>query len=297
MWRARITFDGAFHHGMNRGYEGRPVFEGDQSKHVFLELLEKSVRLTKTRLLAYCIMDNHYHLILENTNGRMSDFFKRLNGEYGNHYRKMHGGKGYVFQSRFKSTLIQDDPYLLLSIAYVLNNPVKARLVKDFREYSWSSASLYYSDNSSAGVDKGFVEELFETRDGFKKSVRSAMGIEQLPMMKTEMGMIIGGEDFVSVAMRKADRRSGRQSMERKRKRDMFFEPVEKILMEFEQKHGIQLNRLDFGTLQGKRLRSELLVHLKERSGLTYSQIARLDYFANLSINSLGSLYHRFRNK
>jgi len=67
--------------------------------------------------------------------------------------------------------------------------------------------------------------------------------------------------------------------------------------MEFEQKHGIHLNRLDFGTLQGKRLRSELLVHLKERSGLTYSQIARLDYFGDLSINSLGSLYHRFRKK
>ena len=50
--RARITFDGAFHHGMNRRYEGRPIFRGDQAKHVFLELLEKSVRLTKTRVLA-----------------------------------------------------------------------------------------------------------------------------------------------------------------------------------------------------------------------------------------------------
>ena len=282
---------------MNRGYEGRPIFKGDQSKHVFLELLEKSVRLSQTRVLAYCIMDNHYHLILENTTGRMPEFFKRLNGEYGTWYRQIQGGKGYVFQSRYKSTLIQDDPYLILSIAYVLNNPVKARIVKDFREYPWSSASLYFSDNSCGGVDKGFVEELFETRDGLDESVRMAMGIERLPMVKTEMGMIIGGEDFVPIAMRKADRRSGRQSMERKRKRDMFFEPVEKVFMEFENIHGIQLNRLDFGTLHGKRLRSELLVLLKERSGLTYSQIARLDYFGDLSINSLGSLYHRFRKK
>ena len=282
---------------MNRGYEGRPIFEGDQSKHVFLELLEKSVRLTQTRVLAYCIMDNHYHLVLENTTGRMPEFFKRLNGEYGNYYRKIHGGKGYVFQNRYKSTLIQDDPYLLLSIAYVLNNPLKARLVKDFREYPWSSAGLYYSENPSGGVDKDFVEELFETREGFNESVRGAMGIERLPMVRTEMGMIIGGEDFAPVAMRKADRRSGRQSMERNRKRDMHFDTVAKIYMEFENKHGVRLDRLDYGTLHGKRLRSELLVNLKERSGLTYSRIAKLDYFADLSINSLGSLYHRFRKK
>jgi len=292
-----VTYDGAFHHGMNRGYEGRPIFEGDQAKHVFLELLEKSVRLSQTRVLAYCIMDNHYHLVLENTHGRMSEFFKRLNGEYGTYYRQSHGGKGYVFQNRYKSTLIQDDSYLVLSIAYVLNNPVKARLVKDFREYPWSSASLYYSDKPLGGVDTGFVEELFETRDRINESVRSAIGIEQLPTVKTEMGMIIGGQDFIRVAIRKADRRTGRQSMERKRKRDMYFDPVGKILMEFEQKHGIRLDRLDYGTLHGKRLRSELLVHLKERSGLTYSRIARLDYFADLSINSLGSLYHRFRKK
>jgi len=242
-------------------------------------------------------MDNHYHLIIENTTGRMSEFFKRLNGEYGTWYRQTKGGKGYVFQSRYKSTLIQDDPYLVLSIAYILNNPVKARLVKDFREYAWSSASLYYSDKESGGVDKGFVEKLFETGDGLDESVRSAMGIEQLPMVRTEMGMIIGGEDFAPLAMRKADRRSGRQSMERNRKRDMHFDPVEKVFREFENKHGIRLDRLDYGTLHGKRLRSELLVNLKERSGLTYSRIARLDYFADLSINSLGSLYHRFRKK
>ena len=282
---------------MNRGYDGNPIFQEDKSKEVFLEFLEKSARLTQTRVLAYCIMDNHYHLILENTTSSMPEFFKRLNGEYGTYYRQMQGGKGYVFQNRYKSTLIQDDPYLVLSIAYILNNPVKARIVKDFKEYPWSSASLYYSEDSYGGVDKGFVEELFETKDGFNESVRSAMGIEQLPMARTEMGMIIGGEDFAPVAMRKADRRSGRQSLERNRKRDMHFDPVEKILMEFENKHDIRLERLDYGTLHGKRLRSELLVNLKERSGLTYSQIAKLDYFSDLSINSLGSLYYRFRKK
>jgi len=87
-------YDGAVYHGMNRGFEGRPIFEGDQSKNAFLEFFEKSVRLTQTRVLAYCIMDSHYHRILENTNGRMSELFKRLNGEYGTWYRQTKGGKG-----------------------------------------------------------------------------------------------------------------------------------------------------------------------------------------------------------
>ncbi|MBN1548795.1 MAG: transposase [Syntrophaceae bacterium] len=105
---------------MNRGYDGRAIFREDGDKRIFLELLKKSWKLLKIRIFAYCLIDNHYHLVLQNMSGRMPQFFKRLNGQYGNYYRNRYGGKGYVFQERYKSMLIQDDAYVMSAIAYVL---------------------------------------------------------------------------------------------------------------------------------------------------------------------------------
>ncbi|MBN2344792.1 MAG: transposase [Candidatus Aminicenantes bacterium] len=68
---ARRTFNGAFHHGMNRGYERRTIFRDERDRRAFLEILEKAQRLIQVRLLAYCVMGNHYHIVLQNTTGRM----------------------------------------------------------------------------------------------------------------------------------------------------------------------------------------------------------------------------------
>lgn len=89
MKRVRLTYRGAYHHAMSRGYNGNDIFAGNKSKGHFLDLLEGTAKKLKIRLFAYCIMDNHYHLVLENSNGRMSDFFGQLNGLYGMYYRKV----------------------------------------------------------------------------------------------------------------------------------------------------------------------------------------------------------------
>ena len=90
----------------------------------------------------------------------MSNFLKLLNGQYGMYYRKMEGGQGYVFQSRFKSTLIEDDGYLIKSIKsieYLLQNPVRADIVYRYRaeNYTWSSVRYYFSNQQSDIIDAG----------------------------------------------------------------------------------------------------------------------------------------------
>ncbi|MFC2146085.1 transposase [Acidobacteriota bacterium] len=72
---------------MNRGYDGNPIFAGNVTKSHFLDYLESAVTKMKMRIFAYCIMDNHYHMVLENTSGKMSDFMKLLNGNFGMYYR------------------------------------------------------------------------------------------------------------------------------------------------------------------------------------------------------------------
>jgi putative transposase len=292
----RRTYDGAFHHAMNRGYEGRPIFRAAADKKFFLTLLERIQPLTKIRVLAYCVLDNHYHLVIQNVSGRMSDFFKQLNGQYAVYYRKRHGGRGYVFQDRFKSMLIQDDAYLMIAIAYVLGNPVAAKMAASFIEYPWSSAQLYFGQDRCKAVDCSYVEELFGSRDELHRFVMDT-DLDELPTVRSELGQIIGGEEFVPKAMAMADRRSGKESIERRRVRDKYFEPPEKVLQEFEKEHDIKTVGLNVQTYSGKRMRAELLVHLKERAGMTYREIAKLDLFADLELNSMGCLYRRARLK
>ncbi|MCK4761881.1 MAG: transposase [Candidatus Aminicenantes bacterium] len=131
---------------MNRGYNGNHIFEGNKNKSQFLDYLEWAAKQMKIRLFAYCVLDNHYHLVMENSSGRMSDFAKLLNGQYGSYYRKIDGGKGYVFQSRFKSTIIENDSYLIKSIVYCLQNPVRAGIVSIAEHYIWSSARFYFQN-------------------------------------------------------------------------------------------------------------------------------------------------------
>ncbi|HUT65127.1 MAG TPA: transposase [Spirochaetota bacterium] len=111
MRAARVTYSGAYHHIMGRGVDGKNIFPNDELKRYFLEIIrEKSMQL-KIRIFAYCLMDNHYHLILQNSSGMLAGFIGQLNGQYGKR-----GGMGYVFQGRYKSTLIQEYPYLSVSI-------------------------------------------------------------------------------------------------------------------------------------------------------------------------------------
>jgi len=143
--------------------------------------------------------------------------------------------------------LIQDEPYLMMAIAYILNNPVRAMLVQDFSDYEWSSGNLYFSKPTSDIIDQVFVEELFGNKVNLATFVMN-INLKELPTVRTEMGFIIGGEDFLSKALEKSDRRTDKESLERKRIDDKYFEPVEKVFFEFERKHVLKVDG-NLGTL------------------------------------------------
>lgn len=297
MRRARITYQGAFHHAMNRGYEGRSLFQDDSDREFFLDLVKKYSKLLKTRIFAYCLMDNHYHLVLENTSRRMSDFFKQINGQFGTYFRQKYSGRGYVYQDRFKSLLIQDESYLMMVIGYGLNNPVRAKLVKHFLDYSWSSAGIYFQKEPSEFLDKDFVEELFGSKKELKSFVEN-LSISELPIVKAKMGKMIGGEEFINKALKKADRRiTPEHTLESKRIDDLKFIPIGQVYHDFEQFHDIKIEQLDFHSISGRRLRAELLVHLKDRGGLKYTEIIKLPEFSSVKLFSLGRIYGNAKKK
>lgn len=296
MRRARITYPGAIHHVMNRGYDGNDIFCENKYKSQFLDLLADASKKMKIRILAYCIMDNHFHLVLENSSGRMAECMKRLNGLYGMYYRKIVGGTGYVFQGRFKSTLVEKDAYLFQSIAYLLVNPVRAGIVQYAEDYIWSSIKSYFSKRKDEIVDAAFVDELFGTKEQLLSAVRASIQIE-FPVMATRYGEVLGSSDFLDEAVTKFDRRKKPtgQSTGSQRKDERYFEPINKVFSEFEKFKGIKIEKIDVRSLAGKRQRGELLVWLKERAGLTYKEISQIDIFCDVHFDTLRDIYRRMK--
>jgi hypothetical protein len=206
----------------------------------------------------------------------------------------MFGGKGYVFQSRFKSTLIENDAYLVKSIEYLLQNPVRAGIVHRAEDYIWSSAQYYFSNLKMGIVDAEYVNQLFGTKECLLGSLDS-MGRKELPVKRTKHGEVLGSDHFLKKSLKKHDRRKRPtdQSTGFQRKNDRFFEPVEKVLWEFENIRGINLDDIDTGTTAGKRLRGELLVLLKDKAGIKYEDVCEMAVFSDLSFASLRSLHRR----
>jgi hypothetical protein len=206
------------------------------------------------------------------------------------YYRKTTGGTGYVFQSRYKSTLIQNDSYLKTAIGYALLNPVRAKIVRVFDEYHWSSAGDYFSKETSNIVDSDFVNELFGSKRELVNFLESIL-YKELPLVQTKYGEILGEKEFMKIAVSRFDRREKDFGIGMKRMDDRFFEPVEKVIWEFEKKIGIKIEAINVSTRIGKRLRGELLVRLRDLGGLRYTEINEIPPFDSLLLTSMRKLY------
>jgi REP element-mobilizing transposase RayT len=281
---------------MNRGIEGKKIFPDGRAKSYFLAALaEKATRL-RIRLFAYCVMDTHYHIILQNSSGRLSEFMKQLDGQYGMYYRKREGGKGYVFQSRFESTLIQHDAYMDVAIVYVLLNPVRGGILKDPWKYPWSSIGGYFSGKGSDYLDKEFVEELFKDAKTLRSLIRE-WADRDMPVKNTRVGDVLGDEDFVKRALQRFDRRKRAEKSRRRRRFEFELEPVDGLIRDFEKRNDVKLGGIDTRTEKGRLLRDELLILLRDMAGLTYSQVLDYEPFKFLKQSSLGQTYKRAKGR
>lgn len=293
---ARVTYKGAYHHVMNRGIRGEHIFPDDSAKGYFLRAIREKTKILKIRLFAYCVMDSHYHLVLQNSSGRLSEFMKRVNGQYGIYYRNRYGGKGYVFQGRFESTLIEEDRYLGVVIVYVLLNPVNAGIVEDPYKYKWSSIHEYFTGKNSDIVDSGFVEAIYRSKMQMNELLREWSG-KAMVIRKTRIGHIMGDDDFVEEASKMYDRRKSKGETKRMRIDDYVFDSAREVIRRFEEENGIKISTMDVNTRKGKKLRSQLLVLLKEKAGLKYTEITKYPIFKPLKYSSLGQVYKRTKSR
>lgn len=135
----RIEYSGALYHITSRGNEKKPIFKDDNDRKVFLDTLKKVNERYHWLCHAYCLMNNHYHLIIETPDANLSRGMRQLNGVYTQLFNKRHNRAGHIFQGRYKSILIERESYLLEVCRYVVLNPVRAMVVEKPEKWKWSS--------------------------------------------------------------------------------------------------------------------------------------------------------------
>ncbi len=160
--QARIQSPTDYYHIMMRGNNRESIFHRDDEKSFFLDSLKKLEEDHILDLTAYCIMDNHVHIVVKAEPLELAKAMKSINIKYAMKYNQRRNRVGHVFQDRYKSGAIADDKYLLQVIRYVHNNPVKAKVVQSPEEYSWSSYNEYIHENAIINSrQKKFILEFF----------------------------------------------------------------------------------------------------------------------------------------
>ena len=141
----RIEYPGAWYHVMNRGRRAEKIFYDKQDYGDFVELLEDTCKMWNLRVAAYCLMANHYHILVQTPDANIARSMRHINGVYTQQFNRRHGCDGQLFRGRYKSILVSGDSYLLQLVRYIHRNPVRAGLADGLDDYIWSSHKGFLS--------------------------------------------------------------------------------------------------------------------------------------------------------
>lgn len=167
--QARVKSLTGIYHIMSRGIDKRPIFHDIDDKNNFIYALKKGKEKSKFGLYAYCLMDNHFHLLLEEREEPIASIMKRVLVKYAYHINKKYNLTGPLFADRFKSYPVETEKYLLQVIAYIHRNPIVAGLCNKPADYYYSSYSAYINLSEDSLVDRAFPLEIFGSLDEFVK--------------------------------------------------------------------------------------------------------------------------------
>ena len=195
----RIEYPGAIYHITSRGNARQPIYKDDKDRETFLEMLGSVVSRYGWICHAYCLMGNHYHLLIETPDGNLSQGMRQLNGIYTQHFNRRHGRVGHVFQGRFKAIVVDRDSYLLELCRYVVLNPLRAGVVGSPGRYKWSSyratAGIVRSPSflTTDWVLSEFGRIRRKAQDRYKEFVKG--GIKKPSLWENLRGQILLGDD------------------------------------------------------------------------------------------------------
>ncbi len=200
----RIEYPGAFYHIISRGNAWEDIFVGGTDKAKFTEYLEKASQRFSIVVHSYCLMRNHYHLLIETPHPNLSKAIQWLNVSYALYHNKKRERHGHLFQGRFRSILIGGDEYLMELSRYIHLNPVRAHILEDPALYKWSSyAAFIGKERAPKWLETGrllayFGSDKKKSTEKYREFVEDGK-VEAAQRTDTGLagGFIFGRQDFI----------------------------------------------------------------------------------------------------
>jgi len=168
----RIEYEGALCHVTSRGNAGAEIYDDDVDREYCVSLLDRIRKKHQPIFHAYIVMPNHYHFMIETPLANLSEILHNVNSTYTTYFNRRHKRIGHLFQGRYKAIVVEKDSYLLELSRYIHLNCIRAGLMEELEEYSWSSYPAYIGKVSKppwlevdwclshfGGSRKGAVEE------------------------------------------------------------------------------------------------------------------------------------------
>ena len=202
--KPRIHFPGAVYHVILRGNAGHPVFSGDIDRFRFFFLLQEGTERFGYRVHAFCLMDNHIHLVLQVGDQSLSKGMHNLSFRFTRWMNYRRGRNGHLFQGRYKANLVDADNYLLELVRYVHLNPVRAGMVSSPADYRWGSHNAYLGNELFPWLCTEFVLSQFHSEANAARKAYSAFVLaergnndsEEQKLKGADIG-ILGDDYFV----------------------------------------------------------------------------------------------------
>jgi len=206
----RIVFPGAFYHVTARGNERKAIFKSKKDREKFLEYLETASERYNAVIHVYCMMDNHYHLLLETPSGNLPQIMRHINGAYTTYFNVKRARNGHLFQGRYKAILVDVDEYAKELSRYIHLNPVRAKMVDAPEDYAWSSYNYYIGKQKSPSwLNRDLILGYFgfkvaAARKQYQSFVETLVGqIYDSPITDVVGSALLGSQDFIDFIKKK----------------------------------------------------------------------------------------------
>lgn len=193
--KARVKSETGFYHVTIRGNGMQIIFEDDDDRSALLRIIDSIFPKHALELIAWCFMDNHIHLLIDDPADRMSECMHATMVAYANRFNARSGHRGHVFQERFDSSPVLSDEHLLNAVRYIHLNPQKAG-IGPFGSYRWSSHSEYASEGEPSHISQGWRRALFAAPESYIRFMESATPCSYRPAGKRR----IADQDVLDVA-------------------------------------------------------------------------------------------------
>jgi len=240
--QARKKSKSGIYHIMLRGINRQVLFEDEEDKEKLLDTIKQYKQKKEYKILGYCLMDNHVHILIKEGNEPIANTMKRIGVSYVYWYNRKNKRSGHLFQDRYKSEVVESDEYILSVLRYIHQNPITAGLEQEISRYKWSSYNEYVGVTKI--VDTGFVLGMFS---------------ENEKIAKAEFSRYMAESDDSRISLEEDKRLTDSEAREKlQRNIDKTFAEVQQL---------------------SKEKRDELLRRMKDIEGVSIRQISRITGF------------------